>query len=183
ADFASGVVFVALAPLSDLELVLPTIAQALGVRETGDQPIYNMLTAALQGQSLLLVLDSFEQVLNAAPQIANLLAICPVLKVLVTSREALRLSGEHNFPVSPLALPPQTPRSRPAPSAGAASRQQGIADRDRVLGSPVLGISGAELAQYAAVRLFVARAQAVSPDFALTDASASVLAEVCYRLD
>ena len=104
-DFADGVAFVPLAPIRDPALVLPAIAQALGVREGGDRPLAARLAAALRTATLLLVLDNLEQVLDAAPRLADLLAACPALTVLATSRAVLRVSGEHDFPVPPLALP------------------------------------------------------------------------------
>ena len=103
--FVDGVYFVALAPISDAERVLPTIAQALGLREAGDQPLLEQLQAALQERHLLLLLDNFEQVLAAAPALADLLACCPQLHLLVTSRAALHLSGEYEFIVPPLVVP------------------------------------------------------------------------------
>src|SRR5215216_3213418 len=100
------VVFVALAPLTDAALVVPAIAQAVGVREAGDQPLLARLTLALRPRTVLLVLDNCEQVLAAAPQIGELLSACPQLTVLATSRAPLHLSGEREFPVPPLSLPP-----------------------------------------------------------------------------
>src|SRR5262249_34290503 len=108
----------------------------------------------LHEKQLLLVLDNFEQILAAAPEVADLLAGAPRLKVLVTSRASLRLRGEHEFPVPPPAVPP--PRARPAPEA---------------------------VSQYAAVRLFIERAVAVKPDFGVTNATAPAVAEICARLD
>src|SRR5262249_2298081 len=103
--FADGVQFVALAPIRDPELVVSTIAQTLGVRESGGRPLLEALEAYLAGQRALLVLDSFEQVLAAAPAVTALLAACPELKALVTSRAVLRVYGEQECPVAPLALP------------------------------------------------------------------------------
>src|SRR5687768_3273662 len=102
--FPNGLTFVELAPVRDLGLVLATIAQALEVREAGDEPLLDRLTAVLRDKRSLLVLDNFEQVVEAAPLVAELLASCPLLKTLVTSRVRLRLSAEHEFPVPPLAL-------------------------------------------------------------------------------
>ncbi len=99
------VVVVPLAPITDPALVVPTIAQALGVREADDEPLYARLKAFLRDQPFLLVLDNFEQVVEAAPVVADLLAACPGLKVLVTSRVRLRVSGEQEYPVPPLELP------------------------------------------------------------------------------
>ncbi len=153
-DVADGVWFVDLAATSDPALVISTVARVLDVTEVGGQPLIATLHAALRQQRLLLLLDNFEQVIGAAPAVAALLAGCPLLKALVTSREVLRLSGEQQFPVSPLALP--DPDDRP---------------------------DLATLAQYEAVRLFRDRAAAVKPDFALADDNASAVAAICVRLD
>src|SRR6266699_3352694 len=104
-DFPDGVCFVQLAPLRDPDLVAPTLAQALGLQETGEQAVRDLMHASLHDKQLLLLLDNFEQVLDAVPWLADLLAACPSLKVLVTSRALLHMRGEHEFPVSPLALP------------------------------------------------------------------------------
>ncbi len=153
-SFPDGVRFVALAPVTDPGLVLPTIAQALGAREAGDEPLEARVRAFLRGRGLLLVLDNFEQVVEDAPVVAHLLAACPHLTVLVTSRVRLRLSGEHDYAVPPL----------------------GLAGRDDA--PSVEEVAGAE-----AVRLFVARARAVRSDFALTEENAPAVAEICRRLD
>jgi excisionase family DNA binding protein len=100
-----GVGFVPLAVVRDPGLVLPTIAQALGVREAGDRPPAERLATLVGRQRLLLLLDNLEEVVTAAPEIAALLTACPGLKILVTSRAALRVQGEQAFPVPPLALP------------------------------------------------------------------------------
>src|SRR5207253_896564 len=103
--FADGVFFVNLAPISDSTFVVPAIAGTLGLKETGEQPLHDLLQASLQDRQLLLLLDNFEQVLGAASQVADLLAACPRLKVLVTSRFVLHLRGEQEFVVPPLAVP------------------------------------------------------------------------------
>ena len=154
AVFADGVAFVPLASVRDADLVSPTIAQALGIREGGDRPLATRLAASLRGRELVLIVDNFEHVLPAAPEVAGLLASCPTLKVLVTSRAVLGISGEHSVPVSPLALPV----SGRAPSL-------------------------AELAATEAVALFVARAAAADPGFALTEEIAADVAAICERLD
>src|SRR5438270_7274004 len=154
ADFADGVSFVSLAPLSDPDLVLATIAQTLGIKESGTRQLSELLQASLHDKHLLLLLDNFEQVVRAAPELSGLLAGCPHLKLLVTSREVLHLSGEHEFAVPPLALP----NLRQLPEEEV-------------------------LAQYAAVALFLARARAVRPEFQLTKANARAIAEICARLD
>jgi predicted ATPase len=104
-DFPDGVAFVPLAAIRDPALVLPALAQAMGVREAGDRPLADQLVALLHDRTLLLVLDNVEQVLAAAPRVASLLAACPCLTVLATSRAPLRVSGERTFSVRPLQLP------------------------------------------------------------------------------
>ncbi len=153
-DFADGACFVPLAPVSDLARVLGAIAQALGLWEAGDLPLEEQVRTALRDRHLLLLLDNFEHLLEAAPQLAALLASCAHLSMLVTSRAALHLSGEQEFPVPPLALPDLT--HLPEPQA---------------------------LAQLAAVRLFVLRAQAFQPAFELTAVNARTIADICVRLD
>ena len=153
-DFEHGVFLVELAPISDPALVPSTIAQALGVRDVGSRPIVDALKEYLRARSVLLLLDNFEQVLPAASVVADLLAACPGLAVLATSREPLRLRGEHEYAVPPLALP----------DARQATTAEVVSD------SP-------------AVALFVQRARAVRADFALTDENAPAVAEVCARLD
>ncbi len=153
-DFHNGVFFVGLAPITDPGLVASTIAQTLSVTEAAGRSIVDSLKDNLQNKSLLLLLDNFEQVISAAPFIAELLAACRALKILITSREGLRISGEHEYPVQPLALPNLT-QLPPAEF----------------------------LLQYAAVELFIQRAQAVLPDFRITTDSAPAISEICYRLD
>ncbi len=153
-DFPDGVCLVLLAPISDPDLVIPTIAQTLAIKEVAVQSPLASLRSHLQHKHLLLLLDNFEQVVVAAPVLTDLLESCPFLKLLVTSREVLRLRGEHEYPVPSLTVPEL--------------QQQA-------------SIKG--LAQYAAVVLFLQRAQAVKPDFHLTDANASSIAAICTRLD
>lgn len=153
-EMEDGVVFVPLAPISDPDLVPATIAKVLGVQEAVDRPLLENLKQSLRDRHLLLVLDNFEQVLEAAPLVADLAAECPRLKLLVTSRATLRIYGEHSLPVPPLALPERSD----LPSAE-------------------------HLSQVAAVRLFIERAQAVRPGFTVTDETASYVAEICHRLD
>jgi predicted ATPase len=153
-EFAHGVWFVNLAPISDPKLVIPAITQALGVQERGSQPLAESLKAYLHEKQLLLLLDNFEQVLEAAPLVAELLSMAPQVKVLTTSRAVLHLSGEHEIVVPPLVLP----------------ERQVVADVVR-------------LSQYEAVRLFIERACAVKQDFQVTNANAPAVAEICYRLD
>src|SRR5207237_2183237 len=92
--FADGVFFVNLAPISDPTFVVPTIAQTLDLKETGEQPLLDLLKVSLRDKQLLLLVDNFEQVLGAASQLADLLAVCPKLKVVVTSRAVLHVRGE-----------------------------------------------------------------------------------------
>ncbi|HET9222813.1 MAG TPA: NB-ARC domain-containing protein, partial [Roseiflexaceae bacterium] len=153
-DFTDGVCFVSLAAIQDPALVTPTIGEALGLPDAGDQPLAMRLAHALRDRQQLLILDNFEQVLAAALVIVDLLAAAPGLKVLATSRAPLHLYGEREFVVSPLELP----------------------DPQHL--API-----ADLARCPAVALFVERAQAVRPDFALTPANAAAVAEVCVRLD
>ncbi len=152
--FSGGVAFVALAPVRDPSLVIPTIARALGVQETGDQPLVDRVCGVLAHRTTLLVLDNMEQVLEAATDVAALLAGAPDLSVLVTSRGALHLSGEHQFPVPVLRLPVR---------GGAATLD--------------------EVAASEAVALFIDRAQMVQPGFSLTTANAAAIVEICHRLD
>jgi predicted ATPase len=100
-----GAFFIDLAPLVDPVLVMPTVAQTLGIREAGGRPLLESLSAHLEDRQVLLVLDNFEQVLGAATGLADLLISCPRLKLLVTSRAVLRLRAEHDYVVPPLELP------------------------------------------------------------------------------
>jgi predicted ATPase len=155
--FPAGIYFVPLAGVSDPGLIASVIAQTLGLRETGGQSPLEVLKKYLQEglrAPLLLVFDNFEHLLAGAPLLTELLALGSSLKMLVTSRAALHLSGEHEFPVPPLALPKAA--SRPSPE---------------------------KLAQYPAVALFMQRARAVKPDFMLTQENAAAVAEICERLD
>jgi len=153
-DFADGVCFVPLAPISDANLVIPTIARALGIKEAGERTLADLLQAHVRDKRLLLLLDNFEQVVAAAAGLSALLADCPQLKMLVTSRAVLHIRGEHEFPVPPLALPDlaHLPESE-------------------------------ALAEYAAVTLFLQCAQAARPDFQVTPANTRAIAEICVRLD
>lgn len=153
-QFADGVVFVALASLDTPALVLATIARATGVQEDPSHPLLAGLIAALRARRRLLLLDNFEHVAAAATEVAALLAACPGLRVLATSRAALRLHGEQVYPVPSLAL--VSPHHLP----------------------PL-----AVLGHVPAVRLLVERAQAVKPDFALTSENAPAVAQLCAQLD
>ena len=116
AEFPGGVMFVPLAPVDEPSKVVNAVAQALGVRDVGDMPLEDKLVIALRHRRALLLLDNFEQVLEAAPFVVELLAAAPQLKVLITSRALLRVSGEHSFEVGPLALPTGR-RSRELPAS------------------------------------------------------------------
>ena len=156
--FHDGAYFVNLAPISDHSLVISTIAQTLGVKETSGGTLDEMLKSYLQDKQMLLVLDNFEQVVKAAPQIgmgeSGLLAACPDVKVLATSRVPLSVRGEHEHLVPPLSMPDQ----------------KHLPPLER-------------LTQYEAVRLFIERAQAIKADFAVTNENAPAVAEICHRLD
>jgi predicted ATPase/DNA-binding SARP family transcriptional activator len=152
-EFPDGVYFVSLASTREPEGVPSAIAQALGVHETTMPPL-ETLKIGLRAKALLLVLDNFEHVASAAPIVTDLLRACPRLKVLVTSREALRLSGEHVFVVPPLALPRLT---------GA---------------TPAVALTESD-----AVELFRQRAAAARHDFVLDDITGPAVAEVCVSLD
>ncbi|MCB0115144.1 MAG: tetratricopeptide repeat protein, partial [Caldilineaceae bacterium] len=152
-NFEDGVWFVPLAPLTDPTQVLPAIAQTLDLQQA-QREVLETLVTYLRRRKTLLVLDNFEHVGEAALGVADLLAACHQLTVLVTSREALRLYGEYEFDIFPLPVPPRTPL-------------------------PAL----ADLAGYAAVDLFVQRAQAVSPSFRLTAHNAVTVADACVWLD
>ncbi len=153
-DIPDGVLFVDLSVISDPNLVLTEIAQTLGIKEQGTQTLPEALDEYLRQRNLLLLLDNFEQVRSAAARLVDLLEAAPKLQVIITSRAALRVSGEYEFAVQPLALP----------------------NLKRL--PPLM-----KLASYSAVALFVERARAVKPDFALTDANAARVAEICVRLD
>jgi predicted ATPase/DNA-binding CsgD family transcriptional regulator len=152
--FADGVCFVHLATVSEADLVIPSIAQELGIQEIGGQPVLEAIKVSLSNKDFLLLLDNFEQVVATAPLIEELLAACPHLKVVVTSRATLNLDAEQLYHVPPLAFP---------------------SDLKTLT-------QGESLAQYAAITLFVQRAQAIAP-FELTQANAKSIAEICKRLD
>jgi predicted ATPase len=157
AHFASGVYFVPLAAVTDPNLIILAIAQTLGLRETsGHAPIDTLKDYFCNSSSspILLLIDNFEHLVVAAPLLTELLALAPHLKFLVTSRAALHVSNEHEFPIPPLALP----------------------DAKSL-------VSLNELSRFSAISLFVQRAIAVKPDFQLTEENAPVVAEICARLD
>jgi predicted ATPase/class 3 adenylate cyclase len=162
--FPDGEVFVGLgglAPGADVEVVVSAVAQALGVRETVGRSLREAVADDLREKRLLLLMDNCEHVPAAAPWVGELLAACPGLAVLATSRAPLRLAAEHEWPVPPLALPAAPGRGAGPPAPPDLKRLRG-AD---------------------AVALFVQRAQAAAPDFALTAATAPAVAELCRRLD
>jgi predicted ATPase/class 3 adenylate cyclase len=152
--FADGVFFVPLAAVAEAPLVLAEIAQAFGVREAAGQSLAERVKEHLAAKDLLLVLDNFEHVINAAEIVADLLSGAAGLKVLVTSRAPLRVAGEQEYPVPPLDVPDF----------------QGPVPLER-------------LVTYAAVRLFSERAIEVRPDFAITTENANSVVEICRRLD
>jgi predicted ATPase len=145
---------VPLAALTDPELVLPTLAATLGLREEGSQPLGERLRDVLAAKQVLLILDNVEHLVEAAPGVGELLGAAPDLKVLATSRVPLRLRAEREYAVPPLGLPRRKPPPPPE-----------------------------QLSQYEAVRLFIARAQAVRSDFTIDNETAPAVAEICWRLD
>ncbi|MDQ3707370.1 MAG: tetratricopeptide repeat protein [Chloroflexota bacterium] len=155
-QFCDGICIVELAALTSRPMVVAGIAGALDLRETADAPLFTTLCEYLYDKQFLLFLDNFEQVLPAATLVADLLAACPSLKILVTSREVLRLRGEHEMTLPPLALP--------------ALPNQAKLDLEA-------------LASNEAIALFIQRALAVRPNFVLDDSNARVVTEICVRLD
>jgi non-specific serine/threonine protein kinase len=153
AEFADGVYFINLSAIARAELVVPIIAQILCIREEIGKPLKDRLREHLRERRMLIVLDNFEQLTEAAPQIGELLSASVNLKVLVTSRVRLQLRYEHEFTLQPLEVP---------------------AEGD---------LSLRELSEYPAIELFVERAQTVKPAFALTEDNARPIAEICRRLD
>jgi non-specific serine/threonine protein kinase len=153
-DFPDGVAFVELAAVQNADLVALTIAVSLGVDETNDLPLIESLKAFLRKRQMLLILDNFEKLVSAAPFVKEIIASSPGLIVLVTSRVALPLSGEVEFAVLPLAVPPKD-----------------------------VAFSAGQLIAYPSVWLFVARARSSKKSFRLTDSNASTVAEICRRLD
>ena len=153
-EYADGVCFVPLAPIREPELVVPTVARTLGIREAGARPLPELLKDHLSDKQLLLLLDNFEHVTEAAPMVPVLLSACPELKVFATSRETLHLSGEREYPVPPLEMP-----------------------------DPYRPTSPDTLSGYDAVALFIERARAAKPDFGLSEENAAAVVEICRRLD
>jgi predicted ATPase len=152
--FRNGVWFVSLAGVNDPALVPVSILQSLDIQSPSTSQPLQSLIAYLQNKHLLLILDNVEQVREATGAVDAMLAASPNLKVLLTSRIALRMYGEHEFSVPPLDIP-----------------------------DPQISQVATELARYGAVQLFVERAQAVQPDFTLTDTNATTVAQICTRVD
>ena len=150
------VALVDLAPLRKADLVLPAIARALGLEESGSQPVASLLAEAIGAHRLLLILDNLEQVTAAAPAVGELLLTCPELVILGTSRIRLRLRGEQEYPVAPLEVP-ELAASKPG-------------DLDALAGVP-------------AVELFLRRTQAARPGFTLNEATRQAVAGICRKLD
>jgi predicted ATPase/DNA-binding CsgD family transcriptional regulator/DNA-binding XRE family transcriptional regulator len=155
--FADGLVFVDLAPMREHRLVAATIARGLGIHEAGGHTARELLIAHLQPRHALLILDNFEHLLGAAPLLAELVATCPRLSLLVTSRTALRIRSERRMTVPPLATPP-------------IGRAVDVEDVTRV-------------ASYPAVQLFVERLQNMAPEFTLDSENAPIVADICRKLD
>lgn len=153
-DFEDGVFLVNLSPITDPALVVSAIAKTLSVKESADRALVDSLKEHLSNKRMLLLLDNFEQTLDAAPLVVELLAAAPHLRILVTSRAVLHVTGEHQFPVPPLSMP----ESSSVPSLKV-------------------------LEQYSAITLFCQRARAVKPDFAITETNARAVVEICRRLE
>jgi non-specific serine/threonine protein kinase len=153
-QFEDGVYFVELAPISDPRFVPSTIAQVFDLGEMGAGSLVETIKQYLKGKQLLLVLDNFEQIIETAPLVGDFLSAAPDLKILVTSRQVLEVYGEQEYHVPPLAVP----------------------DFGSMDGASILS-------QYESVELFCQRAQAVKPDFSLTEGNAPAIAEICVRLD
>ncbi|MGH2410723.1 MAG: ATP-binding protein, partial [Chloroflexota bacterium] len=156
ASFPDGVVFVPLAAVSDPSLLAPTISTVLGIHHGPGQSLRSALIAFARPKRLLLLLDNFEQIMPAAPLLSELIAGCPTLTILVTSRASLHLSGEQEYLVLPLAVP-----DLQEPSTGGFE----------------------ELERWPSIRLFAQRARLIQPDFTLSAANARVVTEICRRVD
>jgi predicted ATPase len=153
ADFPDGVFFVNLATVRDAQLVMTSIARGISVRDSGPEPLWERITKKLRQMRALLVIDNFEQVLDAAVVVSDLLQACPHVKCIVTSRCGLRLNGEHEHNVVPLGLPPMTK------------------------------LSPAELLSFPSVELFVQRVRAALPEWVLDERNAPTVGEICRKLD
>ena len=153
-DYANGAIFVSLAPVRDARLLIPTIALACGLPDSGSVTTVAKLATHLAESNLLLVLDNLEQIASCALEIAEILEQCPGITCLATSRVSLNLQGERLLPLPPLALP-----------------------------AVVTGDDDTQSLESPAVKLFVERARAVDPGFEMSDANAKAIAEICVRLD
>lgn len=152
-QFPDGFYFVGLSAVTNPDLVLPAIVETLDIRSRADLSLFDNLKASLRGKRLLLLLDNFEHLLDAAPQVADLLTAVPGLHILITSQSVLHLYGEHEFTLLPLPLPTSA------------------------------HLSPADLLNYAAIHLFVDRLRAVQPHFLLTDENSTAVTEICRCLD
>ena len=153
-DFLDGVAFIPLADILEADAFIPTLAAALDVKEAEERTLGDGVISLIGDKKALLLLDNLEQIVTAAPEIARLVAACPRLRIVITSRTLLRIAAEREFPLAPLALP--------------ASSDAG---------------SSESLLDYPAVALFVERAHASKGSFALTPQNAGAVTEVCRRLD
>ncbi|HET9109443.1 MAG TPA: adenylate/guanylate cyclase domain-containing protein [Ktedonobacterales bacterium] len=174
-SYPDGVYFVTLSPLTEPALVADTVARELGLRTNVGIPAEEQLQAALAHQRTLLVVDNFESVVSAAPVIARLVAACPDMKTLVTSRIALRLRGEHEYTIPPLETPDPAQWSAPGATGGGSAPHLGHATPRP--------IDLEQVARYPAITLFIERAREVKPDFRLTNANAPAIIDICRQLD
>src|SRR6266704_846962 len=153
-SFADGVCFAGLASTSDPALIPSVIGETLGIQQVGNLSIFEQVKLFLHDKQLLLILDNFEQLVTGAPLVEDLLAACPALKIVVTSRTVLRLRAEFEYPLEQLTLP----------DLGRSPNDTGIR-------------------QSTAIALFVQSAQMVNPNFQLTQTNARIIAEICVQLD
>jgi predicted ATPase/transcriptional regulator with XRE-family HTH domain len=180
--FPDGVWYVPLEPVSDAELVVPAIAKVLGVKESTEQPLLQSLREFLRQRRLVLLLDNFEHVLEAAPAVAEILTACPGVKVLATSRAGLHIRGEWLWPVSPLATPEKAPEKTPEKHPGKAPEKAPEKAPGKARGNG-WQVSLTAAARFPAVELFVDRARAVQPTFALTETNVGDVCRICADLD
>ena len=162
-SFAHGPLFVDLSPVADTDSFLPTLAEKVGIRETSDVPLLKSISTALRHRNILLILDNFEHIIDVAPCIPPLLVGAPGLKILVTSREALHISGEHEFPLTPL----------PLPESAADAKPLSLHDEDVL----------ENVSHFASVQLFVQRAQSAQPAFKMTNENVAAVVDICRHLD
>ncbi|MFL5778989.1 MAG: ATP-binding protein [Chloroflexota bacterium] len=167
-DFPNGIWFIPLEPIRNAELFVPTIARVLGIADRADRSAMDAVVESIGDGRVLLVLDNFEQVIDAAPLVGDLLRRCPRLVALVTSRAVLHVSGEQEYPVPGLPAPPDL---------------AGLSEMDRLnLPANLRQIDPETLSQYESVRLFIARATSVRPGFQVTNANAPAVAQICASL-